>query len=942
LETTERERKLAMNNHRIKQLSIVQTWHRSILALGLIVLIAGNLPVGHSQTCSSGKSDLFPGTPNYVSSQGYLQAAPNGVDAGYAWTFTGGSGFGVKMIDANGAYNFNHEDLPTPFYPPDAAASTNQHETAEIGIVAAINNGYGMTGIANLACVGYARPDCGITACDGATRCDYSGAIREATEQLRPGDVIWIPSQTSSCLEPDLPAPSTSLCGVIKSTTSAKELDKIPVEWRQEAFDAISEATAKGIIVVEAAGNRARNLDDPRYLRRFDRSSRDSGAIIVGSAQTQLMTPQDLSRCSLLAAQPLAPLPSSNYGSRVDVQGWGSRVAATGSGDWPNLAPSAFLPPLAPVGATDQYYLGGFGGTSAATGIVAGVVACIQGFLKAIGRPPLSPAEMRDLLVATGTPQKDIDWDGNGTVDPRHIGPQPNLRAAINALHKTSIAVGYFDDDSFQDMAIGIPYATVNRVVGAGKVLVLKGTATGLDTMSPITFTQETPGVISPAEMGDHFGFSLAVGDFDNNGRDDLAIGVPFEDVDGNILNAGAVNVIYSDDNGLNPSFKSQFFHQNSLDVPNTAEEGDSFGYSLAAGDFDNNGRDDLAIGVPDEDLLVGGVPLNSAGMVNVIYSDASGLNPSFRAREFNQNNPVDIGGVVEAGDRFGYSLGAGDFDGDGRCDLAVGAPFENVNGNPQAGAVDIVYSRIGGLDGTFKPGLLHQDIDNVPGTAEAGDLFGYALAVGDFDGNGREDLAVGVPSEDLNNIVDSGLVNVVYSDATGLTTTNALYPVQEFHQNSPSVPDQAEIGDRFGESLAAGDFDNSRINFTRDDLAIGAPGEDVTAGTASVLDAGAVVVIYSSQAAGRLSPSFRTNLFHQNNPTEIPSEAGPGDRFGSALAVGRFDDSGGAQTEDLAIGVWGEPLANGKPCAGYTLILYGAGFTGLAVDNNDEYLGIP
>ena len=930
-----------MSNVRINLLSTSQTRYRSVLALGLILLSAGNLIVGYSQTCSSSKSDILPGpTPNYVYLQGYLQAAPNGVDANYAWTFTGGSGLGVKMIDANGAYNLNHEDLPTPFYPAGAQSSTNQHETAEIGIVAAINNGYGMTGIANRACVGYVRPDCGITACDGATRCDYSGAIREATSVLGPGDVIWIPSQTSSCLEPDLSLPSTSLCGLVDSTTPAKELDKIPVEWRQEAFDAISEATAKGIIVVEAAGNRARNLDDPRYLRRFDRSSRDSGAIIVGSSQTPMMTTQDISTCEISAAQPLAPLPSSNYGSRVDVQGWGRRVASTGAGDWPNKAPSAFLPPLAPV-ELEQYYLTGFGGTSAATGIVAGVVASIQGFLKAIGRPPLSPAEMRDLLVATGTPQKDIDWDGNGTVDPRHIGPQPNLRAAINALHKTSIAVGYFDNDSFQDMAIGVPYATVNRVAGAGKVLVIKGTATGLDTMSPITFTQETPGVISTAEMGDHFGFSLAVGDFDNNGRDDLAIGVPFEDVDGNILNAGAVNVIYSDDNGLNPAFKSQFFHQNSLDVPNTAEDGDSFGYSLAAGDFDNNGRDDLAIGVPDEDLLVGGVPLNSAGMVNVIYSDVSGLNPSFRAREFNQNNPVDIGGVVEAGDRFGYSLGAGDFDGDGRCDLAVGAPFENVNGNPQAGAVDIIYSRIGGLDGTFKPGLLHQDIDTVPGTAEAGDLFGYALAVGDFDGNGREDLAVGVPSEDLNDIVDSGLVNVVYSDATGLTTTNALYPVQEFHQNSPSVPDQAEMGDRFGESLAAGDFDNSRINFTRDDLAIGAPGEDVGAAAVSVLDAGAVIVVYSSQAAGRLSPAFKTNLFHQNNPAEIPNESGPGDRFGSSLAAGRFDDSGGAQTEDLAIGVWGEPMANGKPCMGYTLILYGAGFTGLGVLNNDVYLGI-
>jgi hypothetical protein len=583
----------------------------------------------------------------------------------------------------------------------------------------------------------------------------------------------------------------------------------------------------------------------------------------------------------------------------------------------------------------EERYTAGYGGTSGATPIVAGAVACIQGFLKAQGRPVLTPAEIRDLLVATGIPQQQADVTGDGVVDTRHIGPLPNLRAAINALLPTSMAAGHFNNDSYEDLAIGIPYADVpdpsgtGMIIAAGKVVILMGSGNGLNVTAPIIFSQAAAGVAGIPSLGDGYGFSLAAGDFDGNGRDDLAIGAPFEDLESpppGIKDAGAVFVIYGDSSGLNPKFRpdtgsSVLFYQNGATV------GDHFGYSLEVGDFDDNGRADLAIGVPDEDVD----GLVDSGEVDVLYSGAGGL--GLRSEAYNQNHPQEVTGVAETGDRFGYALAAGDFDANGQDDLAVGAPFENVNSHPQAGAVSIIYGRGAGLDATFKPTLLHQDIAGVPGVAEPGDLFGYALAVGDFDAEGHADLAVGAPGEDIGDQIDAGHVSIFLGD---FSAARATLRVQEFNQDTAGVPGAAESGDRFGAALATGDFDNSRINYIRDDLVVGSPGEDLP----DAPDAGAVLVLYGRAAIG-LDPTYRTNLFHQGQPATRPGGS-PGEHFGAVLAAGRFNDSGGSQTEDLAIGVGARyGCADRDLLPGYILAFYGKGMVGLESKDFTTFPGL-
>jgi hypothetical protein len=129
----------------------------------------------------------------------------------------------------------------------------------------------------------------------------------------------------------------------------------------------------------------------------------------------------------------------------------------------------------------------------------------------------------------------------------------------------------------------------------------------------------------------------------------------------------------------------------------------------------------------------------------------------------FDQNSSGVEGGV-ESGDHFGYALAAGDFNGDGKADLAIGVPGEDLSGGNDGGAVHVFQGSPSGLATYFDPGF-DQDYPGIPGSVESGDQFGYALAAGDFNGDGKVDVAIGVPGEDLtyggNN--NDGLVNVLY-----------------------------------------------------------------------------------------------------------------------------------------------------------------------------------
>jgi len=502
-----------------------------------------------------------------------------------------------------------------------------------------------------------------------------------------------------------------------------------------------------------------------------------------------------------------------------------------------------------------------------------------------------------------------------------------SLFCLLGSLNSVEASVGDFNGDGFVDLAVGVSNESIGGIPGAGAVNVIYGSPFGLAATTPTApianqlWHQDTPDIEGFPNAGDNFGYSLSAGDFNGDGFTDLAVGTPNESI-GGISGVGVVNVIYGSPSGLSTTaiIPDQMWHQNTLTGSN--EAGDKFGSALAAGDFDGNGFADLAVGVPSEDLGVSGSNVVDAGAVNIIYGSSSGLT----ATGNNLWYQGILSGSAETGDKFGSALSAGDFNGSGHADLAVGVPSEDLGVSGvnvvDAGAVNIIYGSSSGLTATGN-NLWHQGI--LSGSAETGDKFGSALSAGDFNGSGHADLAVGVPDEDLGvsgvNVVDAGLVNIIYGSFSGLTATgNNLW-----HQNM--LASGVRTGEKFGASLSAGDFNGSG----HVDLAVGVPVDTVGVSGIIIDNAGAVNIIYGS------SSGLTTTGNKWWNQSILSGSAQTGDKFGYALSAGDFNGSGHA---DLAIGVPEENIGAISD-AGAVNVIYGSSSGLTATGNNLWHQGM-
>jgi len=187
------------------------------------------------------------------------------------------------------------------------------------------------------------------------------------------------------------------------------------MQYWDDVFSAIRAATDSGITVVEAAGNGNENFDLRTYLDTG--LQRDSGAIVVGAGVPPTNYFDNDGNYDYVGV-PRSRIWFSNYGKIVNVQAWGWHVTTLGYGD-------------AQGGRENRWYTLRFSGTSSASPIVTGAVACIQGRAKAVrGGRPLAPRDVRTLLIRTGTPQQ----PGPGVPLTQHIGPQPNLQRAFKRI----------------------------------------------------------------------------------------------------------------------------------------------------------------------------------------------------------------------------------------------------------------------------------------------------------------------------------------------------------------------------------------------------------------------------------------------------------------------------------------------------------------------------
>mgnify|MGYP002622607842 CR=1 FL=1 len=412
-------------------------------------------------------------------------------------------------------------------------------------------------------------------------------------------------------------------------------------------------------------------------------------------------------------------------------------------------------------------------------------------------------------------------------------------------------AAADFNGDGFGDLAVAAPYDTVDGRARAGTVAVFHGSPDGLVEVAALA--QGSGGVPGEPEVGDSFGSALAVGDFDRDGCADLAIGVSEEfsgrarhDRDGH----GVVHVLYGSPHGLGRArtldvrdlgrrpgtdrfgaalaagdLDGDGDDELAVGAPGLAGGGgvavfglsgrrvdgtgmlitkrtrwvrrkalqtDQFGAALAAGDFDGDGRDELAIGAPGE-----GEPRFGAGGVTVVSPAAR------RAAHFTQDTP-GMRGRSERWDGYGAALAAGDFDGDGRDDLAIGVPGEGVTPLQRGmdygdGAVSVLYGSRRGLT-TARDELWTQEVGSIKGRARYYDRFGSALAAADLNGDGDDELVIGVPGESAVQVLAG-------TRSGGLTRDHNVLITGPRHSG-------------FGAALATGEFTGDRAH----DLVVAAP----------------------------------------------------------------------------------------------------------------------
>ncbi|WP_411090115.1 VCBS repeat-containing protein [Streptomyces sp. 061-3] len=414
------------------------------------------------------------------------------------------------------------------------------------------------------------------------------------------------------------------------------------------------------------------------------------------------------------------------------------------------------------------------------------------------------------------------------------------LLSATPAAAVHGAVPGDFNGDGYRDAVLPAPGANVASKRGAGAVVVLYGSKSGLSTSRRATITQNTAGVPGTAEPDDGFGGATATADLNRDGYADLVVSTPYEDT-ARGEDAGMVTVLWGSTKGLTsgtdlpatnpgryygldvaalstgPRAKTEVLvagYEGSMRFMGPFSRGGTYGVavenrdtasvgSVALDDFDHDG-------FPDE--VVVSVRMNGPSSGDVYV------------------NPV-YGGAQQMGN--GMIPATGDINGDGYADLVVGDPDDpdNAGGNGALGGrVLLWYGSAHGIARDVQPVQLTQNTSGVPGASEKEDNFGGALTVADLNRDGLADIVVGSPREDTGKR-DAGLVTVIPGRRTGALGGGAY----AFTQETAGIPGGDETEDSFGTTVAVGDINKDG----KPELFISAAGENNSTGAVWVLPGG-------------------------------------------------------------------------------------------------------
>ncbi|SCG55975.1 FG-GAP repeat protein [Micromonospora halophytica] len=306
-----------------------------------------------------------------------------------------------------------------------------------------------------------------------------------------------------------------------------------------------------------------------------------------------------------------------------------------------------------------------------------------------------------------------------------------------------SLAAGDINGDGREDLAIGAYGEAIGTKTAAGSVTVLYGGSTGLTTTGAQYLQQDQAGVPGAAERDDYFGYSLAIGNVDNNRYKDLVIGALRENDGVSYHGSGMVTLMWGSPTGVSSTGATSV---TGAAVYGAAGGGDviawHLGATLAVGDANGDGLGEVVVGAPGAQT-----PHLNGGLVAVFTGRTAGLSGT-EVRIFTQWT-AGVPGTPENDDHFGASLATGDVTGDGRADVLVGSPGEEVGPTGQAGVITLLKGSAAGVTGSGAQAF-DQNHADIPGTVERGDQFGKSVAVLNLDDTGPLDAVVASPGEEV------------------------------------------------------------------------------------------------------------------------------------------------------------------------------------------------